>query len=168
MFQSMEEHGLFAVLMVLAMFAAYATLELAGRLSRKHRARRVWFLATGIILVIGALAATRLAGVSFFRFLPFHYSTVLPVILAAVVSSWVALQLLKGKNPDQASAVRFQTLAEAIPQIVWIADSDGRTSFLNKRWYEMTGTQESDGLGTGWMESVHPDDRAPCQQKWEK
>jgi hypothetical protein len=34
---------------------------------------------------------------------------------------WIALQLLKGENPDQASAVRFQTLAEAIPQIVWIA-----------------------------------------------
>ena len=92
----------------------------------------------------------------------------MPVILAAIVASWIILQSIKGENPDQASAARFQTLAEAIPQIVWIADSNGRTSFINKRWHEMTGTQETDGLGRGWMESVHPDDRAPCQERGEK
>jgi PAS domain-containing protein len=27
--------------------------------------------------------------------------------------------------------VRFQTLAEAIPQIVWIADTNGGTTYLN-------------------------------------
>jgi diguanylate cyclase (GGDEF)-like protein/PAS domain S-box-containing protein len=168
MFQSTEEYGVLALSLVLAVFFAYSTLELAGRLPRKNRGRRVWCLATGIVFVAGALAAAQLARVPFFRFVPYHYSAVLPVILAAVVASWIALQSLKGENPDQASAVRFQTLAEAIPQIVWIADSNGRTSLLNKRWHEMTGTQESDGLGTGWMESVHPDDRAPCQEKWEK
>jgi PAS domain S-box-containing protein len=122
----------------------------------------------GIVLIAGALAAARLAKAPFFRFVPYHDSAVLPVILAAGVASWIALQSLKGENPDQASALRFQTLAETIPQIVWIADSNGRTSFINKRWHEMTGTQESDGLGNGWMEAVHPDDRAPCQEKWDK
>ncbi len=168
MFQSIEEHGVLAISLVLAVFSAYATLEVAGRLPRKQRGRRLWCLATGIVLVAGALAAALSARVPFFRFVPFHYSAVLPVILAAVVALWIALQSLKGETPDQASAARFQTLAEAIPQIVWIADANGRTSFINKRWYEITGTQESDGLGTGWMESVHPDDRAPCQERWEK
>src|SRR5438309_10827362 len=32
----------------------------------------------------------------------------------------------------------------------------------------MTGTQVSECLGNGWMDAVHPDDRAPCQEKWEK
>jgi PAS domain S-box-containing protein len=167
-FPSTGDYGVLALCIVLAAFAAYATLELAGRLPRRHRARRIWCLTTGIILVAGALAAAQLARVPFFRFVPYHYSAVLPAILAAVVASWIALQSLKGENPDQASAARFQTLAEAIPQIVWIADSNGRTSFINKRWYEMTGTQESDALGHGWTESVHPDDRAPCKEKWEK
>lgn len=168
MFQPTEEHGMLVLSLVLAVFSAYSTLELGGRLPRKHRRRRVWCLAIGIVLVAGTLAAAQLTEVPFFRFVPSHYSTVLPTILAAVVASWIALQSLKGENPDQASAVRFQTLAEAIPQIVWIADSNGRTSFINKRWYEMTGTQGSDALGTGWMESVHPDDRTPCKEMWEK
>lgn len=164
----MEERGLLPLSIVLAVFAAYSTLELAGRLTPRHRARRVWCLAIIIFLVAGALAASRFTRVPFFRLVPFHYSAVLSVILAAVVASWIALRAPKRENPDDGSALRFQTLAEAIPQIVWIADSNGRTSFINKRWYEMTGTQESAGLGTGWMESVHPDDRAPCQKKWEK
>ena len=168
MLHSTEEHGLLALSIVLAVFAAYSTMELTGRVKRMPRKRRLWWLATGIILVGGVLAATRLAGVPLLKFIPYQYSTMLPVILAAVVATSIALRALKRENSDDGSAVRFQTLAEAIPQIVWIADSNGRTSFINKRWYEMTGTQESAGLGTGWMESVHPDDRVPCQEKWEK
>ncbi|MBZ5688292.1 MAG: diguanylate cyclase [Acidobacteriia bacterium] len=159
---------MFTLSIVLAVFTAYSTLELAGPLTRKHRARRVWCLATVIFLVAGALAATRFARVPFFRLVPAHYSAVLSVILAAVIASWIALRAAKRENPDDGSAARFQTLAEAIPQIVWIADSNGRTSFINKRWYEMTGTHESDALGHGWTESVHPDDRTPCKEKWEK
>jgi PAS domain S-box-containing protein len=151
MFQSTEENGVLALSLVLAVLSAYATLELAGRPPRKQRRRRVWCLATGILLVAGTLAAALFAKAPFFRFIPYHFSAVLPVILAAVVASWIVLRSLKGKNPDQASAIRFQTLAEAIPQIVWIADSNGRTSFINKRWYEMTGTQQSECLGVaGW------------------
>lgn len=66
---------------------------------------------------------------------------------------------------DQA---RFQTLAEAIPQIVWICDCNGRTTYLNKRWYEMAGPPVGDDLGEGWLRALHPDDRAPCMEKWQK
>ena len=31
----------------------------------------------------------------------------------------------------------------------------------------MTGTSQTDGLGTGWMEAIHPDDRAPLSEKWQ-
>jgi hypothetical protein len=46
MFQSTEEHRVLALSLVLAVFSAYSTLKLAGRLPRKHRGRRVWCLAT--------------------------------------------------------------------------------------------------------------------------
>ena len=63
---------------------------------------------------------------------------------------------------------RFQTLAEAIPQIVWIADATGQTTFINSQWYKMTATPEGGGMGLQWVESVHPDDRAPCAAKWQE
>ena len=64
--------------------------------------------------------------------------------------------------------LQFHTLAEAIPQIVWTTGPDGLTTYINKRWYEMTGTAVEGSLGSGWMEAVHPDDRAACQEKWKE
>ena len=32
----------------------------------------------------------------------------------------------------------------------------------------MTGTAVGHGLGSEWTESVHPDDRAPCQERWQR
>lgn len=63
---------------------------------------------------------------------------------------------------------RFQTLAEAIPQIVWICNSEGSTTYLNQRWYEMAGTPKGNDLGDQWLRAVHLDDRAPCMEKWQK
>ena len=87
---------------------------------------------------------------------------------AAFAASLIALRFMSPFKADQAGDARFQTLAEAIPQIAWIADADGRTTYINKCWYQMTGMREADGLGVGWLESVHPDDRIPCQEKWQK
>lgn len=61
----------------------------------------------------------------------------------------------------------FNNLAEAIPGIVWIADDKGQTTYINRHWYEMTGADPNRSLGSGWMESVHPDDREPMSAKWE-
>ncbi len=32
----------------------------------------------------------------------------------------------------------------------------------------MTGTPKSEDLGSAWMEIVHPEDRGPCQKKWQE
>jgi diguanylate cyclase (GGDEF)-like protein/PAS domain S-box-containing protein len=64
--------------------------------------------------------------------------------------------------------LQFHTLAEAIPQIVWTTGPDGLTTYINKRWYEMTGTAVKGSLGSGWMEAVHPDDRDACRKKWKE
>jgi diguanylate cyclase (GGDEF)-like protein/PAS domain S-box-containing protein len=61
---------------------------------------------------------------------------------------------------------QFRTLAEAIPQIVWTAGPEGKTNYINRRWYEMTGSPANSGPGN-WVESVHPDDRPTCHEKWQ-
>ncbi|HEV2469429.1 MAG TPA: diguanylate cyclase [Candidatus Sulfotelmatobacter sp.] len=87
------------------------------------------------------------------------------VILFAAAAALMAVQLSR-----RAAALdvekQFRTLAEAIPQIVWIAGPDGLTTYINQRWYEMTGTVPGRGLGSDWMEVVHPDDREICRAKW--
>ena len=64
--------------------------------------------------------------------------------------------------------LQFRTLAEAIPQIVWTASPDGLTTYINRHWYDMTGTAVEGSLGSGWMEAVHPDDRNACHEKWKE
>ena len=54
---------------------------------------------------------------------------------------------------------RLRQFADAAPGMLWITESDGSCSFLSRGWTEFTGQPEADGLGIGWLEMVHPDDR---------
>jgi len=49
------------------------------------------------------------------------------------------------------SAERYRQLADAMPQIVWTADVDGRTTYYNRRWFEYTGLQPTEGAIAGWV-----------------
>ncbi len=61
---------------------------------------------------------------------------------------------------------RFRTLTEAIPQMVWNADADGRVSYVNSRWRAYTGlTQEESGLGW-WRKLGHPADVPAADAAW--
>ena len=52
------------------------------------------------------------------------------------------------------SEERFRIMANAIPQLAWIAKSDGYIFWYNQRWYDYTGTTPQDMEGWGWQ-SVH-------------
>ena len=58
------------------------------------------------------------------------------------------------------SEARFRNLANQSPMMVWVTDTDGSCTFLSRSWYEFTGQREEEALGYGWLEAVHPDDRA--------
>ena len=55
--------------------------------------------------------------------------------------------------------MNFQNVTDDAPIIIWMADASGYCIFLNKKWFEFTGQAREEGLGLGWLEAVHPDDR---------
>jgi PAS domain S-box-containing protein len=64
------------------------------------------------------------------------------------------------------SQAQFRTLADAIPQLCWIADADGFIFWYNQRWYEYTGTTPEQMEGWGWQ-SVHDPDALPqVMERW--
>ncbi len=65
---------------------------------------------------------------------------------------------------QRASEMRFQTLTESMPQLVWSCLPDGHCDYLSRQWLDYTGIDEVDQLGDGWIQAVHPDDR---EQVWE-
>ncbi|MDG3008026.1 PAS domain S-box protein [Paludisphaera mucosa] len=67
------------------------------------------------------------------------------------------------KRAEQAvreSEARLREFADAAPAMLWATDSDGSCTFLSRGWSEFTGQVESEGLGRGWLDAIHPDDRA--------
>ncbi|HVG81857.1 MAG TPA: PAS domain-containing protein, partial [Methylomirabilota bacterium] len=54
----------------------------------------------------------------------------------------------------------FRGIVGTAPTIIWMDDAEGRCVFVNKTWREFTGRPEADGLGDGWANSVHPEDRS--------
>ncbi len=54
---------------------------------------------------------------------------------------------------------RFATLAEASPVAIFRFDAAGNCLYVNNRWSEMTGRALEEGLGMGWVQTLHPEDR---------
>ncbi|MCW2528731.1 MAG: hypothetical protein JWM76_3591 [Pseudonocardiales bacterium] len=58
------------------------------------------------------------------------------------------------------------TVAEAIPHIVWMADSAGFGNYLNRRALDLTGLPPEALSGSGWLDAVHPGDRKLAGTGW--
>ncbi|MGE5217375.1 MAG: GAF domain-containing protein [Chloroflexota bacterium] len=69
-----------------------------------------------------------------------------------------------GKQREEAalreSETRFREMADSAPVMIWITQPDGTCTYLNKQWQDFTGQTDEAGLGEGWLDAVHPDDRA--------
>ncbi|HEU4850832.1 MAG TPA: PAS domain S-box protein [Telluria sp.] len=71
----------------------------------------------------------------------------------------VVLQRCLTEEALQRSESRFLDLANAAPAMLWVTEPDGARSFLSREWYAFTGQSAEQGLGFGWTEAVHPEDR---------
>ena len=65
------------------------------------------------------------------------------------------------------SAARHQTLLEAMPHMVWMANAAGQLEYANRLWFEYGGLDLAEG-GLGWDRIVHPQDRERSMTAWEK
>ncbi|HAH22288.1 MAG TPA: hypothetical protein DCL77_00710 [Prolixibacteraceae bacterium] len=66
------------------------------------------------------------------------------------------------------SEERFRTMANAIPQLAWMAHADGFIYWYNERWYDYTGSIPEQMEGWGWQR-VHDQEVLPkVLEKWEK
>src|SRR5579883_1698607 len=64
------------------------------------------------------------------------------------------------------SEEHFRTLAESIPQLTWMARSDGWIFWFNRRWYDYTGKSPEEMAGWGWQ-SVHDPEVLPrVLERW--
>ena len=67
-----------------------------------------------------------------------------------------ALSPVPAGEPENTAAARGHA-------ITWMTAPDGTCTFLSDGWYDYTGQQPEEGLGYGWIQAVHEDDRAAAE-----
>ena len=72
------------------------------------------------------------------------------------------------RDEQQRREEEFHILADAVPQLVWMANPDGWIFWYNDRWYEYTGATPEQMEGWGWQ-SVHDPATLPLvMENWKR
>lgn len=180
--------GLVALSIALAILISLVALILSFRVRQEEKASLRKLLSA---LVMGsAIPLTHYTGMWAVRFhassVPFSVQSTVRVsslgigvigvtsflVLALAIATAFLDRLLTMRvalaNAARDGESRLRLLAEAIPQIVWTANSKGSLDYCNRRWYELTGFTEEQTLGGGWSNALHPDDRPVAAENWER
>ncbi len=101
-----------------------------------------------------------------------HGNLMLLAVFSAVVSATGLF--LAGADADRRgneralreSELRYSSVVEAVPGMLWTCRPDGECDFVNQAYYDFTGRPAGSALGRGWAEALHPDDVPRTSAKW--
>jgi PAS domain S-box-containing protein len=82
----------------------------------------------------------------------------------------VIRDITERKKVDEAlrrSLTRFETLATLSPVGIFRTDAVGGCLYVNNRWCEVSGISQTDALGSGWLRTLHPEDRERVANEWQ-
>ncbi len=67
------------------------------------------------------------------------------------------------------SALRdVAAFADALPQLLWIARTDGSVEFVNRAWCAFTGRSPAELRGSGWLKLLSPKAAQAAERYWEE
>jgi PAS domain S-box-containing protein len=106
------------------------------------------------------------------RFTGYRYfeSKAIPLLnYAGEISEWVGMitDVHEQRMADQRmkeSEERFRTLAESLPQLIWMTDAHGNAEYSSTQWTEYSGIDFN--LKTAWNEFLHPEDMPFIMKAW--
>src|SRR3712207_8509484 len=52
------------------------------------------------------------------------------------------------------SEARFRTMADTVPVMVWLSDTNKQRTYFNRCWLDFTGRTIEQDLGYGWTEDL--------------
>ena len=64
------------------------------------------------------------------------------------------------------SEERYRALVQGGAQVIWVAAPDGEMLEDSAEWRWITGQTVEDFLGSGWLDSIHPEDRERVERDW--
>ncbi len=69
------------------------------------------------------------------------------------------MERARAQEAVRESELRFRTMADNAPVMIWTAGRDGKCDYLNRSWLQFTGQKLEDELGEGWKAGIHEEDR---------
>jgi PAS domain S-box-containing protein len=77
------------------------------------------------------------------------------------------LERQRAEDALRESQLRYSTLAETVPEVLYTNLPDGSCDYVSQRFLDFTGMAAADALGYGWTEALHPMDRDRSLAEWE-
>ncbi len=72
----------------------------------------------------------------------------------------------KAEQAIKMSKVRYETLARISPVGIFLSDIEGKTVYVNPMWCSISGIDEENAIGDGWLNAVHPADIDMIKENW--
>jgi len=72
----------------------------------------------------------------------------------------------QAEEARQESETAFRSLADSVPQMIWMCTPDGSNVYFNQRWVDYTGMSLAESYGRGWNTPFHPDDQRAAWDAW--
>ncbi|AXT55494.1 PAS domain S-box protein [Aquimarina sp. AD1] len=66
----------------------------------------------------------------------------------------------------QLSENRYRTLTDISPVGIFMTKANGKTTFVNEKWCEISGLAQQEAMNDGWLKAVHPEDRKKLKSDW--
>lgn len=87
-----------------------------------------------------------------------------------VFAGWVIRRDISGRLAAEYALRETQRqigfLADAMPQVVWTANPDGRIVYYNSHWEAYSGLSVHETVAGGWAALLHPDDHDRTLAQW--
>jgi PAS domain S-box-containing protein len=59
-----------------------------------------------------------------------------------------------------------QIIADNVPVLVWMSNTDKTRIYVNKRWLDFTGCSSESAIGNGWTRCIHSEDLPQCLETY--
>ncbi len=82
--------------------------------------------------------------------------------------TWEAVERVRAEAALRAGEERFRSLVTATTQIVWTSAANGVVVEDSPTWRAFTGQTQEQWLGSGWLNTVHPDDQESIRTSWQQ
>ena len=118
-----------------------------------------------LLLVPCGQSPSRAVGIGWFRNCPVDDDNrrLLEILCRATAA---ALEQFDVASHTRMDDQRFRVLVEGVAQAIWEVGPDGAVSADSPTWRAWTGQGLDQMMGQGWMQAIHPDDRAEFESRW--